>query len=284
MKTIAVLTDHSESSAHAAKYALHLAKKMKANVWVFNNSPVLAGHFEPQLAWADDSGLFATCEMEQRLVLFTSELGTELKERSFPGASLPEIAYDGNNWEMADVMAAIVNNPGIELVVMPLPDGADIATFVMSDECRNIIDSIKVPVLIVPAATDVRNPEKIAFSANLDGKDTGHINSLIQVLGRFNAEIMVTCVNGDRENMEMEEKALRGNIYANVDYGQVYYRSLTDERALTGWKWLRENKKCDMLAMVQQSSTSLKQFFDLGKTGPATYHINIPILISPAVN
>ncbi len=36
MKTIAVLTDLSERSIHAARYALHLAKKINADVLLFN--------------------------------------------------------------------------------------------------------------------------------------------------------------------------------------------------------------------------------------------------------
>jgi nucleotide-binding universal stress UspA family protein len=41
MKTILILTDFSENSAHAAKAAVNLAEKMHANMLLFHNYQVL---------------------------------------------------------------------------------------------------------------------------------------------------------------------------------------------------------------------------------------------------
>ncbi len=287
MKTIAVFTDYSEQSAHAARFALHLAKKIKANVLLYNLFVVAAKkHLQPQLAWAGTS-----IEDEQNfmqrdnLEVFCSELEDELRLNSFPGAYLPQISYEYCDTEIVDVMTSVIDNKNIAFIVIAAQGEDDIATFIMRENCQKIIDWSTVPVLIVPENTAIHNPEKIAFAANLDANDTDYINMLTGITQQFSPEIMVTHINTDYSQNEYEtaENLLIKNISYKVNYGRIYYRSTSTNNIKNGWEWLNKNKKCDLLAMVQQPQFVLKKFFKLASTPHITYHLTIPILIFPAI-
>jgi nucleotide-binding universal stress UspA family protein len=287
MKTIAVLTDFSMRSEHAAIYATHLAKKIKANVVLYNLDPApVSGKLVLTSGFPDDEDQDLRPEINDQLEAFSARLKSKLIERSFPGSPLPEITYDRENQEIVDVMTSIVNNNDIILIVTAPPDSQDIASYMLSDHCRQIMHWAAVPVMIVPDATLIRNPEKIVFTANLGEHDTDHINVLANLVEQFSPEIMVSHLN---ENYSLEdtftplEKKLLANIYKNVNYGRVYYRRIIVGGQEKGWKWLNDNKKCDLLVISHQQPRALKEFFNLGRNPQTTHHITIPIIVLPDI-
>jgi len=287
MKTIAVFTDYSEQSAHAARFALHLAKKIKANVLLYNLCMVASKkQLQPQLAWAEaDFEEEKNLTQRNNLEAFCTELENELKLNSFPGAYLPEISYEYCDTEIVDVMTSVIDNKSIAFIVIATQSEDDIGTFMMRENCQKIIDWSTVPVLIVPENTAIHNPEKIAFAANLDANDTDYINMLTAITQQFSPEIMVTHINMDSSQNEYEtaENLLIKNICYKVNYGRIYYRSTSTNNIKNGWEWLNKNKKCDLLAMVQQPKFVLKEFFKIASTSQLTYHLTIPILVFPAI-
>jgi len=283
MKKIAVFTDLSEQSVHAARYAMHIAKRLKAGVTLFDvclSPGSVKPVFQPVLVggdnWDYDGG------EPDGLITMGAELTTYFEQHNFPGTVIPQINYDRNH-EIADVMSSIMNKDDILCIVMAPPDGHDVTSFALSSNCQKIIDWANVPVLIVPANTAIRNPEKVAFAPNLDGYDNTYINSLLNVVGSFAPDVMVSCINNEGDDRQDKERKLMKSFHDDTDYGKLYYRRIADERVVREWNWLRENKKCDMLAIVQQPLQSLKHFFKLANTHMATYHLAIPLMVLPAL-
>jgi len=288
MKTIAILTDFSLGSEHAALYALHLAKKIKADVVLYNLDPFpVPGKLVMASEFPEDEEQDLCVEINERLEAFSSKLENHLIERSFPGSPLPEITYDCDNQEIVDVMTSIVNNNDIILIVTAPLDGQDIAAYMQSEHCRQIMNWSPVPVMIVPHTASIRNPEKIAITTGLGERDTDYINLLVNLMEPFSSEIMVAHLteNHPSENtFTHAEKKFLTNIYANVNYGRIYYRRIIAGGREKGWKWLNDNKKCDLLVIKRQPQNELKKFFSIGRTDQITHHITIPIIVLPEMN
>lgn len=286
MKTIAVLTDFSIGAEHAAMYALHLAKKISANVVLYNVCPLPV-----QIPVAVSSAYSDEVEQEGRpencdnLLSLTKRLTSRLIETSFPGAVLPEITFDRSSGnEIVDAMTSLINNDDIMLIVTSPTLNDSIEAFIQGDDCRKIVDWANVPVLVVPDSASIRNPEKIAFVSEFKGSDTHYITSLLNLAGKFSPEIMVAHLEEgcNPTNLQIAEKALLASIYNKVDYGRIYCRCIPFVKQAC-WQWLKDNKRSDMLVMVQQHQQKLKEFFKRGQGSQVTYHITIPVLIFPAV-
>jgi len=286
MKTIAILTDFSARAEHAAMYALHLAKKIGANVVLYNVCPLTV---QIQVAvssvYSEDDEQEVMPENCNNLLSLTERLTNRLKETSFPGAVLPEIIFDrSSGHEIVDAMTSLINNDDIMLIVTSPSLNDGIEAFIQGDDCRKIVDWANVPVLVVPDSASIRNPEKIAFVSEFEGSDTSYINSLLTLAGKFSPEIMVAHLEEgcNPTSLQIAEKALLASIYNKVDYGRIYCRCIPFAKQAC-WQWLKDNKRSDMLVMVQQPQHKLKEFFKRGQASQVTFHITIPVLIFPAV-
>jgi len=84
MRTIAVLTDLLKNTPHAARFAIHIARKMKANVLLFQVSEV------PVARKLVAAGMLAN-ETENAPLLeeFGQRLISETAARTFDGAYQP---------------------------------------------------------------------------------------------------------------------------------------------------------------------------------------------------
>lgn len=282
MKTIAVLTDCSETSAHATRLAMHMAKKMKAHILLFRLAGVPAVK-QLQLVGNGDSEDDFVSEKADDLAAFAMKMELDLKGRSFPGSWLPEISFNSDNAELEDIMTAIDSNSQIALLITAVKEQDDIAAFILGDTCTRIIDWAGVPVMVVPESAPLRNFEKIAFATSLHEEDINSIADLGKLMEAFAAELMVAHLN-DRPSdttVTAAENQLNNDLYKKLSCGGVYFRSINDTRTPQTWDWLRANKRTNLLAVVQQPREQMARFFNRGKNAQVTHHITVPVLILP---
>jgi hypothetical protein len=279
MKTIAVLTDLSKSSGHATQFALHIARKMKARVLLFQVNPVPAAR--KQLVLTGEPELFT--EVMPALAEFAQEMEQELAARSFPGSLLPEVQADCNSCGIVDAMTAIMGNEDVVLLVTAPTPGNDTADYILGDACNRIIDWARVPVLVVPETAPLRNFEKIAFASQLHEEDIYSIGELDSLMADFSAELMVAHLNNDPSDtrIRLAGEKLNRDLYRKLNCGGVYFRSIPDTDRQRNWDWLKANKRTDLLAVVHQPRAQLAQFFNRGENEETTYHLTIPVMVLP---
>ena len=279
MKTIAILADFSESSVHATRFAVHMAKKMKARVLLSSINTVPA-RAQLQLA-GNHQDMFDFAGKE--LADFAIKTELEMADRYFPGSYLPEITFDAGSSELEDVMTAIAHNNDIAMVVTAPPGDTDLATFMLSDACNRIIDWAAVPVMVIPHCATVRNFEKMAFATTLHEEDINSIAELGALMEVFAAELMVAHLNGDPGNQAIrdEEQKLNRNLYKRLNCGGVYFRSIADDKQHKDWNWLKANKKTELLALMQHPREQMTRFFTRGQNLHSTHHITIPVMVLP---
>ncbi|MES2265124.1 MAG: universal stress protein [Bacteroidota bacterium] len=278
MKTIAVLTDLSKSAAHAAQFALHIARRMKANVLLFQvcevpvaRQLVLAGMPESQ---PDDGS---------ELAEFANQMHELAASRIFKGYFQPEVLICDTSTELVDVMTMIMNNEDVCLVVTAPGNERDVANYMLSDACNRIIDWARVPVLVVPESAPLRNPEKIAYVSHLHEEDINSIAELGNLMESFAAELMVAHLNVNPSDMSVkqQEDELNRELYRKVNSGGVYFRSIPDLERAKSWDWLKANKRTELLAVMQQPREIMSKFFTRGHNQAVTYHLAVPVIVLP---
>jgi nucleotide-binding universal stress UspA family protein len=281
MKMIAILTDFSERSAHAAKYALHIAKKMKVNVRFYQlqltptalqKQPVLNGDDYAEESISDN-----------RLAAFSETLEADLIKRGFPGSFMPQISTHADSADMVDVMTEIINDADIAMIVMAPLETDDLASFMLSDACGRIIDWTTVPVIVVPPGSHIHNIEKMAFATTLDAGDLLSIAELGNLMDGFHAELMVAHLNNNPDDCgtKAAENELSHKLYRELNCGGVYFRSVPDTKLQKDWEWLKANKRTDLLAIAKRPKEQMTSFFKRGQSIHITHHITIPVMVLP---
>ncbi len=283
MKNIAVLTDFSEGAEHAALYALHLAKKIKANVILHHFSPLPVTRQIPVAhGFTEDEDEETRSERNNTLSAFSLKLEQQLRERSFPGTVLPELTFSDEGDDLVDIMTSPVNSNDVILIITNPVCSEDISSYMLSAHCRQIMDWATIPVMIVPETALIRNLEKIAFATVLGCDDANYINGLVSLVEEFSPEIMISYLPG--KTFIDGDDACITKVIQNVDYGRIYYRRISIDRTERNWKWLNDHKKCDLLVFERKSQNKLKDFFNLGHNTQDTHHLTIPVLILPVMN
>jgi nucleotide-binding universal stress UspA family protein len=285
MKTIAVLTDFSKRSEHAARYASYLAQKIKANIILFNAFPVPAiTTGGSQSACPVDDYDEAKKDSENKLTALSRKLENELNEKNFSGAFLPKITYQCEEGLIANNIAGLEENKDIILIALATHGPDNKSAFLMGDNCRQVIDAATVPLLIVPENISINNIEKLAFAADIVHNDTDYINSLATLAKQFSAEILVANVN-QHSPLTKEPGAIvnsfKRGIMHKINYNRVYYRNIPNDNVKSGLDWLIENVKFDILVMVHRKGDLSEFFFKSSITQKIADNAYIPLLVYP---
>ncbi|HVV54403.1 MAG TPA: universal stress protein [Mucilaginibacter sp.] len=285
MKTIAVLTDFSERAEHAAVYALQLAKKIKANILLFNAFIVPADTpMAGQLVWPVSDYEEIKKDTEKGLAKLAKKFEKELKEQHTIGAFLPAVSYQCEEGAVANNIAALEENRDIIMLVMATHGADEISAFMFGNNCRQVIDAATVPVLIVPSKARIRNIEKFAFATDITYSDVQYIRSLSGLAKRFSAEVMITNVSPDNPLDSQRDTAVRlfmEDVAKEVDYSKINYLSIPNNSVKKGLEWLIENVKFDILVMVHRKSTFFEFLFRSSMTKKIADHTVVPLLVYP---
>jgi nucleotide-binding universal stress UspA family protein len=285
MKTIAVLTNFSDRSEHAAGYALHLAQKIKANVLLYNSFLVPSDiPIDAQVVWPVGEYEEMQSYSEVKLKELCEKLEDEVKTNNSTLMFQPKITHLCEEGTIANTLNKLEGNKEIILMVMGTHSTDDLSTFLTGNNCRQVIDAAKLPLLIIPANAPVKIPEQIAFATDITYSDVAFINSLSSLATYFSAEITITNVNPDSPLDSEHDAAVQLFIYdvANeVNYAKINYRTIPNTNVRKGLEWLTANSSIDMLVMVHRKSSFFEFFYKSSISKKMAVCSTVPLLIYP---
>lgn len=285
MKTIAVLTDFSERSEHAARYALNLAQKINADILLFNaflvpNDIVPAG----QVAWFLVDYRDVKKDVENRLTDLGRKLEHELKEKSFPGQHRPKISMQCEEGALGNAITGLEEDKNIILMVLATHGADDVTAFLMGNNCKQAIDVATIPLLIVPKDAPIKDIEEFAFATDITYSDVKYISALVSIAKPFSAQIRITNVNPDTP-LDSEHNAavslFMNDVDNEVNYDKISYSTIPNDNVKKGLQWLIENVKFDVLVMVHRKSSFFEFFYKSSLTKKIAAHTAVPLLVYP---
>jgi nucleotide-binding universal stress UspA family protein len=285
MKTILIPTDFSESAENAAKYALHVARYMKANIELCHAFLVpaefsMAG--QPAFPAYDYSALKAETSS------YLTDLAKKLDEDSHAGASKysfhPGIECQSEAGVIQELVGRLVRENQKQLVVLGMSGIGAAAKFILGSNSRNLIEKGGFPLLLIPSGFVFNEIRKIAFATDLRAEDVDVLHSLAGFARYFDAEIVVVHVSDDKlqcnEHLKKEDEFL-SNITAKVNYDKIFFRRINNARVGEGLDWLNEHGNIDMLVMIHRPLGLLGRMVKGSYTKKQADHICIPLLVFP---
>jgi nucleotide-binding universal stress UspA family protein len=286
MKTIAVLTDFSERSYHAAEYALHLAQKIKADVLLFNAFLVPSDipMANAQVAWPIHEYDDINTDSEKSLKQLCNKLQHSFKEQKLNRDFMPEITCRCEEGLVVNTLRSLEQDKNIVLLVAATHGTDALSTFVLGNNCAELIDGAKLPILLVPENTVSERLDEVVFATDLNVNDIEYINSLAKLANTFSAHITIVNVvaeipsnpgHSKAENLFMHEMVQR------VAYNRISYRNFIDQNVKKGLASILENEKPDMAVMVHRKTNLLDFFFKSSITKKIVKNITMPLLVYP---
>ena len=283
MKTIAILTDFSQRSEHAAHYALHLAQKIKADVLVFNSflAPSDIPMVASEVAWPLDYEE-NRLETENALKKLTKKLEHWSANNQLVTDYAPRIGCQCEQGPLDIAIAAIERNKDIFLVVAGTHGTDGLTTLMLGDNCRKITDLTKIPLLIVPEHARLKSPENFAFATGLDFADIPHLDALAHLARHFSAEIVVTHIHEKDKDDYEELQSFKKRVTNKVGYRKIVYETATGNNPREGLDWVLAHNKPDVLVMVHHDKGLFASIFKGSQTQKMVSHTPVPLLVFPS--
>ncbi|TWI95581.1 nucleotide-binding universal stress UspA family protein [Mucilaginibacter frigoritolerans] len=286
MKTIAVLINFSPRSEHAARYALQLAKKIKANVLLFNAFLVPAdiAMSATQLAWPVDEYKEIKSDAEKGLHSLRNKLKHSFNEGAVTGPFVPAITCRCEEGPVENSLPILQQNEDIVLLVAGTHGSDAISTFALGNNCRELIDDTRLPLLLIPENAPIENIEKIVFATDLNPNDIKYINAVAGLADEFSAHIIIGNVNMELSvdvDHNKAENAFMQQMVLNVSYRRISYRNFPNQNVKKGLVWVLENEKPDMMVMVHRKNSLFDFLFKSSVTKKIAANTTVPLLVYP---
>lgn len=286
MKTIAVLTDFSERSIHAARYALHLAQKINTNILVFNAFTVPAGIVlaNGQVTPALHSYRGMRQDTEHRLKKLCAQLEQEIRSQTKAWALLPAITWQCEEATVAASLPLLEQNKEIILLVAATHGASASRSFIPGNNCRALIDATRLPLLLVPNNAPVADLEKIIFATDLNRGDIVYINAVAGLSQVYNAYITIVNVGPEKpSDTEHSQRvyAFMQNMVQQVGYRHICYRNFPGQRVNKGLTAVLEKEQPDLLVMVHRQTQTSDILFSTSHTQNLADQVALPLLVYP---
>jgi nucleotide-binding universal stress UspA family protein len=280
MKTIAVLTDFSPRANNAARYALRLARQLHANILLYHTFLVPAAEpLSAQIAWPPEEYGELQKDSEQELQKLARKLNKELVD--LPGGAFrPSIVCSGHAGSFILNLDDLTGNKELILLVMA-NHHAGFSALITGNHLRDILDTVSLPVLVVPEHSAFKKIEKIAFATDLDDHDLEVIQSLTGLARPFNAEIMLAHISSPDPIAEQAVKDFLQEVGNRIDYPNIYYRQVDKKKIRQGLQELEQHTGADMLVMVHRNKGFIEQLFGGSNAQKIAVDPLLPLLIYP---
>jgi nucleotide-binding universal stress UspA family protein len=287
MRTILVAVDFSEPSETAARYALHLAKYMKANLLLCHAVYVPAEiPTEAFGSWPGYNLLALKDESIKSLEDVAHTLRNKEADFSMPGVFQPEITCLAECGSPTDVITHFAERKDISLVIMGMTGASLAERLLFGSNSRRMIDKTSLPLVLVPEGFIFNKINRIAFATNLNDNDIDSIHAISGLAYKFDADLLIAHIcdrNAVDKNHKKELDSFLNDVTCKINYDKLYFREVDKSNIDKGLNFITEDGLIDLLVMVHRQTGLFASLFS-SHTHALSNHSKIPLLIMPAGN
>lgn len=259
MKKILLPTDFSLNADKALNFAVQIAKRAKAEIFLVHACDLIDSPFK------DKQTIYK--EHNQAITEKANETLTLLK-KSIEGPEQPIVNIKLYKGSVTDTILQVSEEHDANLIIMGTSGMAGLHEKIFGSKTAHIIGETNVPLIAVPP--DIINP-------------------VIELAGLFNATVHIAIftdvdtaeaydyLNHKRSITAYEEKLK--SLYKNTSIKSVHLNGHRFQETLE--KYILE-QYIDIVAMVTHRRTFLESIFNRSMTKKMAYHTQIPLLAIPA--
>lgn len=259
MKNILVPTDFSSAADIALRYAIKLASRLDAKLFILNSYEV------------PHSGATMMVSIND-LLQEESEKGLErLKNRvaeDSPNMDVQVISLQGG---LDSSVQKSVEEFDLDLVIMGTTGASGIEGKLFGSNTASLIRNISAPLIVLPHDAEVSEPCKVAISTDFKFEVDDKIYDPVRELA-LNYGANINFINVTTEYKEDELNAMEKKFGMEIDF--VY-----NENVEQGIQEYLANKKVDLLVIVAEKHGIFHSIFRPSHSKMMARELNIPMMI-----
>lgn len=274
MKRILIPTDYSETANNAFKYALHLADRKDAELYVLHvyDPPVISGHITPTLV----DGVYEKYNFDE-LEHIESQAPILQEMRKQQNADHIKIFLKVKaGLLIPEILSAIEDNK-IDFIVMGTDGGEGFRNKILGTNTLNTIDKVSVPVLSVPKEANFKMVENIIFLTAYDDDEEASLAALVE--DNRNRDVSIKCVHlkqSDSSNFAKNYSRWKAMFMDDkVDF-HVFSSAKSVYKAILSFI---EEESVDVVGIVHRPRHFFEKFFSNSLTVHLARKLKVPLLV-----
>ncbi len=271
-KRILVPIDFSNCSINALRYAVNMAKKMKAELLIMNAFYVSMTHAE-----VDGGGIVSGLASDA-----DNDIQENFKTLENLVPELSEVDYETivKHAFVADAVTSLCLTSNIDLIIMGTKGATGLDEVIMGTNTYRIIKDVNIPVLAVPEHSKFSNVKNLGLACDYKFMNEATLDSLTLIARLFGSEVHIFHVspepNISSEEAEQAKKFER--YFKNIRHK---YNLVVNEDVEKGVEEYINENNIDLLALVPRKHNLFDRIFGGGESKSIIFHAQIPNLALP---
>ncbi|NND12280.1 MAG: universal stress protein, partial [Flavobacteriaceae bacterium] len=224
MKNILLLTDFSENSVNAMRYALHLFADDVCNFFIHHvQSP--SSYTTDDLILAGNTSIYDSIikESKHKLSKLAVELEDEIKNKNFNFQT--HVDYN----EFTDAINKIVASKNIDLIVIGTNGVTGAQEVVFGSNTINVIRKVDCPTLVIPEGFKYKKPYEVLLPLDLDDPCSGDsFLELVEFVEKFSKVLHILRImpQNKRSPEESKDQENFDKHLKNIEYNYHVVRNI----------------------------------------------------------
>ena len=269
MKLILVPIDFSECSDNALRFAIGLAQKTAAKLFLLHafRIPVTNGEFGGSLIVNDLS-----FEIEKDLAKDFESL-----EARIPELATIEHEFKIEHGYVHDGILKQANKLNPDLIVMGTKGASGIEAALIGSNTYTIIRDSHCPILAIPKDASLNNFKSIALATDYQSVESKELGMLEQLITMFNSALHIVHIGPEPrlDDNKMNQAQAFGRRFKHFDH---HYHFVINENIEDGIIEYIEKNKINLLVLVPRKHTFIDKLFKPSWTRKLAFHTKIPLL------
>lgn len=275
MRRILLPTDYSETANNAFKYALRLANRQDAELYVLHvyDPPVISGHITPTLV----DGVYEKYNFDEleQIESHSSILKDIQKELGIEDVKILLKVKPG--LLVQEIRTAIEEND-IDLIVMGTDGNSAFHKRILGTNTLNTIDKVKIPVLSVPKKAVFRKIDMMVYLTAFKDDEEKTLDLVVNDGIRRN--ISIKCVHL-RQKGEQDDYIRNYPKWRKKYKGKpISFYNFTSEKSLfKAILGFIQKESVDLVAIAHRPRHFFEKFFSNSLTLHLAKKLEVPLLV-----
>lgn len=287
VKKIIVPTDFSKGSEESCHFAIHLAKRMNAEVKLLHVFKNPVSDLKMQSNETFENYLFDLAREEERkaklkMVSFVGRIKEFMKASNIDGVFVHSVIAMGN---IIFTMKEISRSYQPDLIVINTLGKSKGKRSVFASVAKELVNDLNIPLFAIPGTRPAEDFEKlkILYATDFNEKDHSSLNRLLMITESFKKKI--TCIHIDTaHNPANEERIDDLNELLLKEYGpqEISCRLIDYADISQGIKDVAESGGYNLLSFTVHKRGIFEMLFMPNLFKKVLQEASLPILIFPS--
>ncbi|MBL0017966.1 MAG: universal stress protein [Bacteroidetes bacterium] len=274
LKRIFVPVDFSDCSDNAIRYAVAIAIRTGAEIFLFNSVqvPLQAAEMATYPLDALEK------EAAHRIGNLAQEITTWLDKERFRKLKVHHQVAIGFAAEEIALKAKAME---ADLVVMGTRGTGAIEGMILGSNASSVVQNVTCPVLVVPEDAEFHGFDRIAYASDMHEVNAKAIQTLVHFASHFHSEINVLHILTKADELSTEQaNSFREQFKKVAKYGKVSFHIAyaEDKSVATMIEEFMDSNAVEIVAMVTHHRSFFDKLFHPSLTRRLTVHARKPLL------